>query len=390
MIRPSPTFWRTRFFWSLCIGLFLGSYVYGVAVVALAWLPFQSRWNTTLVLLWPPVSLAIGLAIGGWLADWRGRRRLLTWSPVGYMAGSLLVSQSTHLYATLTGVFCLLVTAGIDANTLLTYAQELPWPTRRQALTVELNFVNLGSIVLATLALYTNRIGLVGLREIISIIPFSLSLFLLVLRPTMKESPLWQMDRQRQPRVSLSGFTMIRIAVAAAFAIANTAGFSLLAYAFGTDFLPHHFHRIFIVSAVAAWLVGPFTPKLLRYPPKPTIVISYGLAVAAAVALRVIRQPHHPAFWPSLFLLSVCGSVAYATEDTLNPSQWPAVLRARTLATIRIVALMVYAVIVVWARSAHINSFLTVIVGVWALGWVAALVWWAIAGPISAPKSPRH
>ncbi len=81
----------------------------GVAVVALAWFPHQSRWNTTLVLL-------------AWLTDRRGRRSIFTWSPLGHMAGSTLISQSAHLYGTLTGALCLLVTAGIDANTLLAYS----------------------------------------------------------------------------------------------------------------------------------------------------------------------------------------------------------------------------------------------------------------------------
>lgn len=165
------------------------------------------------------------------------------------------------------------------------------------------------------------------------------------------------MDRHRQPQVSLSAFTAFRIAASASFAAANTTGFSLLTYALGADFLPHHFLRIFIVSTVACWLVGPFSPKLMRHPTKPTVAISYGLAVGAAIAFCTIRQLHHPVFWISLFLLSIFGSVAYATEDTLHPSQWPAALMPKTLATIGIVGLILYALVVLRAQSAHIKAF---------------------------------
>lgn len=373
--QPPRTFWRSRLFWSLSIGLFLSAYVYGLAAVSLAWVPHYGRETPTLLLLWPALSLASGMASGGWLADLLGRRALLRWSPIGYMAGSILLTVGLGLIPMLAGILILLVTAGIDGNTLLTYAQELPTSTRPQALWVELNFLNLGGVALAALALVGTRLGPTALREVITVIPLSLSLVLWVLRGSLAESLLWQHSQQHTRIPAFPRGSALRFASAAAFATANTAGFSLLSYAFGAEFLPHHFHHILIVSTSAAFLVGLIAHRLSRLPTRPTLLTSYGLAVGAALMLRLVRDPAHPAFWPILFSLGVFGSLAYASEDILTANHWPARTRARTLAATRILGLMVYALVVWWARATPLNAFLTAIVGAWSLGLVAAVAW---------------
>lgn len=368
-------FWLTSVFWGMAVGLFLSAYVYGVSAVALSWVPHQGRAIPTLLLIWSPLVLALGIAAGGILADRFGRRRLLAGAPFGYIAGSVVLSAGSGLVWVLIGTFFLLATSGIEGNTLLAYSQELPATHRRQTAMAELASANLGAISLAALALGTPQLGLAAMRDIIAVLPLSLALFSLALRRNLPESSLWELSRSRPDRTIPSDYGL-RFFVSASFSTATTTGFSLLAFAFGAEFLPRHFHHMLLVSTAAALLVGLTYRRLSRAPSELTLVGAYGLATASAVLLYLVRRPGHPAFWPVLFLQSAFAAVSYCAEDLFGVNRWPAFVRGRTVGGVRAAGLIIYAGIVLWAHSVRLGAFLSSMIATWSLGLAAALVWW--------------
>lgn len=386
--RSMQAFWLTRVFWAIALGLFIDAYVYGVAAVSLSWVP-HGPGISTLLLVWAPAVLSVGIALGGWLADSMGRRVLLQVAPWGYMAGAIALFLGPGLVPTLTGTLVLVTTAGLESNTILAYAQELvPEVSRRRAITVELSFVNLGGVSLAALAYAGGHLGSSTLRDFIALVPLVLALFSLTLRRRLPESGLWASNRIRTP---MPHDYVLRLSVAAVFSIANTAGFSLISFAFGAEFLPRHFHHMLLISMATTFGVGLLSGRLTKLPPKPTLIVSYTLALSMSGVLFWVRRPSHPGFWPVLFLLSAFSSISYITEDTITAKQWPTFVRARALAGARAAGLVGYATILVLIQGARIGQFLAAMAGVWAAGLVAAIIWWlAGRGRVGTPLIRRR
>ncbi len=379
---PMRPFWLTRTFWMIALGLFIDAYVYGVAAVSISWVP-HTPGISTLLLVWAPATLAIGIALGGWLADLVGRRILLQAAPLGSFAGGLILFVGSGLYPALVSSFLLLMTAGIESASILAYSQELvPETTRHTALTAELGFVNLGGVSLAALAYTGGYLGARALRDFIALVPLVLALFSLALRRRLPESRLWQ---KRRRSAALPPDYLVRFSVAAVFSIANTAGFSLLAFAFGAEFLPSHFHHMLLISTTTAFLVGLGARRLVQLPPKRTLLATYGLALATSLALFWVRRPSHPGFWPILFVLSGLSSISYITEDTMTAKNWPSSIRARALAGTRVVGLAGYSVILLLVNGGGLNRFLAAMAAVWASGLGAAILWRLVGHTRSRP-----
>ncbi len=150
-------FWHTGTFWAFALGLFLNAYVYGIAAVALLRSALFGS-LATLGMAWAPAGFLVGIVAGGVAADRYGRRIILAWGPLGYVTGLLGLLWAGGPSMVLASSLVLLVTAGVESNTILTYSQELlPLATRRQAMYAELNFVNLGGLALAAVALAGHR-----------------------------------------------------------------------------------------------------------------------------------------------------------------------------------------------------------------------------------------
>ncbi|MCY0877871.1 MAG: MFS transporter [Firmicutes bacterium] len=370
-------FWKTRAFWALALGLFLNAYVYGVAALSLEWIP-HPRWFTTLALLWSPLGLSVGIALGGWLSDHWGRRLLLLGAPVGYLLGSLLLLSPVSLLTPLLAAGLLMITAGIDSNTILVYTQELvPPEVRRQTLYAELNFVNLGGVALAGLASVMGNWGPTMLRLATTLLPAILAASSFALRQALPESSRWEQERRTRivaPR--LPALFPIRLLTAILFSFSNTAGFSLMTYALGAEFFPRHFHHIMLISTLTAFAVGLTARWLGRIPAKHILVAGYGLTTLSGWALAQTRTPAHGGFWPALISLSALTSVTYLAEDTFKVDAWPSAVRGRFVALVRIISLLLYVMVVLAVGRARLERFLTIMVLSWGTGLAAAVMWW--------------
>ncbi len=354
----------------------MNAYSYGVAAVALTWVP-HGRWTSTLFLMWAPVGLSVGIGLGGILADRLGRRLMLRWGPVGYVIGSASLLLSSGMAPALLGSGFLMLTAGLESNTILTYSQELiPGPSKRQTMYAELNFVNMGALALAALAFVSHQWGTGLLRPGMTVLPLGLALLSLWLRRSLPESVLWEKSTDGAADLSMPPDYRLRLLVAGIFSFANTAGFSLLTYAFGTEFLPRHFHHLLLVSTATAFLVGLVARWLGQLPAATILLVGYGLAFMAALALAFVQSPGHPAFWPILFALSAFTSMSYLAEDTFKTDAWPSRVRARLISVVRVAGLLGYAAVLLAARHTPLQPFLMLIATVWGVGLLAAVVWW--------------
>lgn len=354
----------------------MNAYSYGVAAVALTWVP-HDPWTSTLFLMWAPVGLSVGIGLGGILADRLGRRRMLRFGPLGYVVGSVSLLLGSGMVPALLGSGFLILTAGLESNTILTYSQELvPAPSKRQTMYAELNFVNMGGLALAALAFVSHHWDGGLLRPGMTILPLGLALMSLWLRRTLPESVLWEKSTARPGPVTMPADYRLRLVVAGVFSFANTAGFSLLTYAFGTEFLPRHFHHLLLVSTATAFLVGLVARWLGRLSAATILLGGYGFAFLSALGLAWVQSPRHPAFWPILFALSAFTSMSYLAEDTFKTDAWPSRVRARLISVVRVAGLLGYAAVLLAARHTPLQLFLMVIAGVWSMGLVAAVVWW--------------
>ncbi len=372
-------FWHTGTFWAFALGLFLNAYVYGIAAMALLRSALFGS-LATLGMAWAPAGFLVGIVAGGVAADRYGRRIILAWGPLGYVTGLLGLLWAGGPSMVLASSLVLLVTAGVESNTILTYSQELlPLATRRQAMYAELNFVNLGGLALAAVALAGHRSG-PPLHELLSLVPVGMALLSWPLRTRLSESRLWRESRLRT-RQTLPHDYRLRFAVAAAFSFSNTAGFSLLAYAFGHEFLPDHFHHLLFVSTLSAFLAGLLARWFGRLSPKFLLLLGYGMASLSAFLILQIQTPHRPEFWAALLVLSAFTSLSYLAEDTFKSDLWPSAVRARVIAAVRAIGMAGYLGLLLWEQRAPLSHFVPVMVGTWGLGFIAAVVWWLAGRP---------
>ncbi|WP_028962453.1 hypothetical protein [Sulfobacillus thermosulfidooxidans] len=371
--------WQSTPFWALSLGLFLNSYIYGVAASQAVWL----KGHTVLLLAWGPLLLALGIGLGGVLADYLGRLKLLMGTPVLYISGSLLILWRPHIIGLLIGSALLLIAGGIESNTLITYAQELITPSLRvQALYTELNFVNLGGFVLAIYTWIAPKLPASFRQNAVAIVPLLLSVLSWVVRSQLVESVSW--ERHRGQNITYPQFLKFfpRLLVSSVFSLTNTSGFSLLTYAFGTVFFPHIFPVFLLISTGTAVMIGLSAPILAKWPVNRFLVYAYLLAAVSATAVRLHPNPQGRLFWLFIITLSAGTSLSYLGEDTFKSAHWPDFYRSRFTAISRIIGLSGY-ILILWVLNRQpFNTFLTVIAGLWWIGFLSALVWHIVYGTV--------
>lgn len=372
---PLYRFWLSLPFWALASGLFLNAYVYGVAASALTWIP-RTHQAITWLMLWSPLWLTLGIGLGGTLADHIGRRKLLLISPLFYVTGGVALFTSSTTVTAFGASASFMLGAGMESNTILVFAQELlPTRFRRQALYAELNFVNLGGLVLAALAYLQGVFHVNTVRRGMALVPLVLVITAYLIRLRLNESRLWQRDRVRRSRVHLSRDFWLRFVVSALFSFSNTTGFSLLTYAYGAEFFPHYFRHFLLLSTLTAFSIGLGARYLARFSAKRILATSYGAAFGLAIILWRVPSPGTAVFWMVLLLLSAATSVSYLAEDTFKASHWSSRVRGRITGAVRISGLTLYMAVLVATRNMSGADFLLTTAGVWSLGFMASLVW---------------
>lgn len=370
-------FWLTTPFWIIGLGLFLSAYAYGVSTAAFQWVPDHHPYVTQFVsFCWPPLWLIVGILAGSVAADALGRRFLLMRSPVFYVIGGIGILIDHQVAAALLGTAFLMLAAGMESISLLTWAQEsVPTRVRKQAMYLELNFINLGGLVMAAPAYLGGLWDADNLRGGRMIIPLLVLIVSYLLRVRSKESRVWRRAKARGWKSLVTGHYLFRFFVSSAFSFSNVTGFALLGYAYGAQLFLRHFNTLFFVSSLSAAGIVLASRFLATLPPKRLLLLSYGLAFGSSFTLYFVPKPHEWPFWLVLLLLSTASSVSYLAEDTFKTSHWPTRYRARLTGAIRVTGLVAYALVLGFLYRQSTRFFLIGTILAWLVGLVAAIVW---------------
>lgn len=370
---PSVNFWQHRPFWMLSLAIFLGAYCYGISAVSATWLPQDLGW-TTRHLFWAPLGFVIGILLGGISADGMGRVRLFRWTPLGYLVGTaILLLLRNHLSAS-AGSLLLIIAAGIDSTTALVLGQEVfPKPIRSIAFYVMLNFSNFGGLLLAILAL---TLDLSPYRPAITLsIPFGLAIVSWYLRRDLEDRRRQSFTNKSRIGPSLPFYRTMRFALAVVFSYVNASGFALATYALGAVIYSHRFIQFLLFGTSGAFLAGLFSPILARIPLKTLLVGSNVATLVMATAIAWTASLHE-ILWIGL---SIGTGIAFLAENEFKTAAWASSIRGRATAWERVGGQTGYAITLLITKGLSFRQFSWALVGVWCVGALAAIIWFALA-----------
>lgn len=363
------TIWRYRPFWVLSLAIFLGAYSYGMSAVSTTWLTRDSHW-TLWHLLWAPIGLIVGILWGGLTVDHLGRIRLFRWTPIGYVIGSVILVVARNHFLASAGSLVLITTAGAESTIALVLGQELlPKPVRSTAFFLMMNFSNLGGF---TLALLTTSHWAMLIRVLLTAgVPAILAALSWCLRRHLEEP-----GYRRHPIGTRSGQTSHfyrtpRFLLAVIFSYANAAGFSLATYALGVAVYPALFGRFLIFGTLGAFMAGLASPLFAKIPIErllfgsnvTTFLIALGIAVASSI---------HWTLWTTL---SIGTGIAFLAENEFKTNAWPSAVRGTAIAWERAGGQLGYLLTLLAVHNLSFSQLSWVLVGIWATGSVAAIIW---------------
>lgn len=367
----------TKKFWGLSLGILLTAYGYGLATVLSTHLPYSPAW-TLIHLLVPPIGLSLGIILGGWLADWLGRKRLLLITPFGYLVGALLIALTSHRIIQLTGCGLLLLIAGTESITIMSFAQEsFPAKHRKPAFYAMMNFSNLGGLFLGLITLLSECLSFPHTSILLAVFPIVLSLLLLWLRAPLKESEAWRTSYASHS--DITGRLWLRFVIAGIFSLSNTTGFSLLAYAVGSRLSHHDFTVFFLEITAAAFATGLWGPVAARIPATTLLVIAYSVTPLLTAILSFISA-YSSIFQILVMILSVAISLTFMAENDFKSRAWPNRLRARMTAGTRLIGQVGYIVALIVTRIWTPPALIRFTSVLWLLSWLGVITWKQIYG----------
>ncbi|HVB95929.1 MAG TPA: MFS transporter [Nitrososphaerales archaeon] len=406
--------WTSAYAWTAAVfalAFFLEAWAFGLAPLAVGWydLPPGSGLQP-LLFAWPPLWLVIGVVFAGPLADRVGRKRTLSLMLALFVVGSAVTSLGYTAYLVLTSLALLLFAAGGVMNTALAAMQEMiPRRHRSKVSYNSLNFVNLGGLTLAYLALdsafggISFQKGLVGAAALVAVA------LLFVTRYRMAESVIWlELKGRRQEaadqarrrfgvqsapgaqgreraRGEPAGRDLpsawLRFVVCVAMGAANVIGYGLLTYVLGPYFYPNLAGAIVLVANASALAAGiPLTVFADRVSRRWTLLGAFsGTTLFSIVAYALLPDLAASAalFWVLLVVLSVFFSVGFLAANTLRAEVWPTARRGSLLALVGLWSVGPYISVLYLASGLDIYQYTLFDLGVWLVGLVGAAVWFA-------------
>lgn len=407
-------------FFSFALGMLAEAYAFGAASVASGWF-VMPKFMVSLLLVWAPIWLMVGIAIAGPLSDRIGRRRMFYLTMAAYALGALGLAFSFGYAAVLAALAIMLLAAGGEMNTILVSSQELMPPAHRgKATMAAVNFVSLGGLVLA-LAAYSAAYQQVAVqRAVVGLVGFGIVVSLLVVRGHTPESLRWLSLRDKaraeaeavayygaQARARLAvidaeaitrGSAMawgarlvwLKLGCSIAMAFGDVAGFGMITYVVGPYFFKSLTAGILLVASVAAVLSG--LAFLLGDRVGRRWLLLGGYAGCTAISLGIwFAQPwwlgHRGGFLALVFGLNIVINLAYMAEDTFKAEIWPTALRGRMTALVRFTSIGLYAAMVLLTQRLAITDFLALNTAFWGVGLLGAALWFGFGRETGAGVS---
>ncbi len=145
-------------FWAFAIGFLLENYIFSLAPIANGWVHHIPKAMTSLLLAWAPIWLIIGIMVAGPVADRVGSKNTFYMTMALYGLGGIgIIFFSPTYVLLLLFLAVLLFASGGEMNTIMVASHEImPRQHRSKTIMLELNFINLGGVILATLAIATH------------------------------------------------------------------------------------------------------------------------------------------------------------------------------------------------------------------------------------------
>ncbi|MDG7006894.1 MAG: MFS transporter [Nitrososphaerota archaeon] len=409
---------HTWTFIAFSFGMLLEAYIYGLSSVATGWYPVLNSFLKSSLLAWAPIWLSVGIIFAGPMADRIGRKTMFYVTMSLYAIGGVGILLSGTYYFVLTFLAMLLFAAGGEMNTIMAATHELmPRRHRSKAMFWEVNFINVGGVLLAVVALSAAYGQIAFQREMIGFTFIPILLVLAYSRWRMPESIRWlerkgKTDHAAQVyakyyssnaapaavavdrpavRAAASGSSVgagpsrrpsvpLKMFVTTAVATANAVGFGLMTYVLGPYYFPNLTADIILVANVVGFVVGAVVATLADRLSRVGLLLYSSVGVAVVTYGIYLLVPEWSAsitlFWILLVALNLFVGVNYLSEDTLKGELWPTEHRGLFTAIPRVLSIGIIDTIAIYATSGYSLSQYTLFNAlIWTLGLVGAVAW---------------
>src|SRR5579884_3516380 len=408
--------WTSAHSWTFIafsFGMFLEAYIYGLSFIASGWYPVSGSILSTLILIWSPLFLIIGIAFAGPLSDALGRKRTFYVTMLLYAIGAIGIYFSTSYFTTLPFLAILLFAAGGEMNTIMTATHEvMPRRHRSKSMYWEVNFINLGGTVLAVVAIIAaNLYNSVSFqREMIAVTFLPILVILAYSRYKMPESIRWLEAKGRSQDASnimqkyyatpyeaqtpvaqpaslqtptVTGFKIpalwVKILVTTIVAASNTIGFTLMAYTIGPFFNPSLTAYYILAASVVGFIVGAIIATVADRLSRRSLLLYSSVGIVAVtwvmyyyVGLGAISIT---LFWAMLILFYGFVGVNYLSEDTLKGELWHTSRRGTLTALTRFISIGSSIPVILVTATWSIQQYTLLNAIVWSCGILAILLW---------------
>jgi len=396
----------TLAFWSFALGMLLENYIFSLAAIATGWVEMP-KFLQSLLLSWAPLWLIIGIAFAGPLSDHFGRKNTFYLTMLLYAIGAVGLIFSSSYSLILIFLAIMLFAAGGEMNTIMVASHEMmPNKHRSKAMFMELNFINVGGLLLAIVSLFSAYNSVAFQRGMIA------AAFLVVLgvlfftRTKLPESIRWLESRGKHDKAneeikkyygeeeysareqiikssisndhpsSASMFVKLFATIATAFA--GAAGFGLLTYVLGPSYFKASTAWIILVTMAAEFGIGFVGLGADRWSRKNLLLIGYaGTFVMTMIAYLTVGiwSKELLFFFVLLIILNAFNGIGYLTEDTLKGEVWPTKIRGTYTAIVRFVSIGLYIVTIYLTQNLNLSQYMLFNLLVWGIGLAGAVVW---------------
>ncbi len=397
-------------FTSFVLGMILEAYIFGMAAIATGWVTMPTTLRS-LLLSWAPLWLIVGIAVAGPLSDRVGRKTTFYITMALYGVGAVGLVFSFTYWLILIFLALMLFAAGGEMNTIMTASHEvMPARHRSKTMMLEINGINLGSLILAAVALLSAYKGIAFERGMIAATFIVVLAVLFFARTRTPESIRWLRSKGQTARadseiarfygveeyrardaaaaaetasakakgtvknVSLG----LRLIVISCLAFAGTTGFGLLTYVLGPAHFPKLTAAILLVASLTGFISGFYALWAERWSRKKMLLVGYCGTFLATLLIAVTTSAWAASaalFFFLLVVLNVFSNVSYLSQDTLKGEVWPTERRGTYTAIVRFVGIGLYIPTIYLTQSYSLNNFVLFSLGVWAVGALASIVW---------------